>query len=523
ITYSGGKIYFGEAMGGHKYYCYDEAGNEVWSRTSTTQTSSEGSYYWAGAAVIGNSLVYGDDDGHLVSVNKDTGANIAEVDVSKEFGVTCGKIRSSVLYVEELKRIYFTSTGGYCFALGFNPANGTFKTSDKHSLKVTYSTSTPAYYEGRIYMGTGAAMGGAGKGLYCLDSDLSGVIWNYPTGVIIQSSPAISTYYDDGDGEVYIYFTENDNKKGGVYCLKDLPDSTSPELVWSYVESGKTAYSLQGVAISDGWVYFGSDNKYIFGFTTKDSQATKPAANFNGSPLSGNTPLTVQFKDKSTGVPTSWVWDFDNNGHIDSTKQNPTYKYSKAGIYTVKLTVTNAAGSNTVTKADYITVTAKPVSAFSASTTSGKAPLNVKFTDKSTGTPTKWKWNFGDGKTSTQQNPTHKYSKAGIYTVKLTVTNAAGSNTVTKSNYITVTAKPVSAFSASPTSGKVPLNVKFTDKSTGSPTKWKWNFGDGTTSTQQSPTHKYCKAGKYTVTLTVTNTVGSNTVTKADYIKVTTT
>ncbi|WP_095644518.1 PKD domain-containing protein, partial [Methanosarcina spelaei] len=120
-----------------------------------------------------------------------------------------------------------------------------------------------------------------------------------------------------------------------------------------------------------------------------------------------------------------------------------------------------------------------PVAAFSASPTSGKAPLNVKFTDTSTGTPTKWKWDFGDGTTSTKQNPMHKYSKAGVYTVKLTVTNAAGINTATKADYIKVVTKPVAAFSVSPTSGRVPLNVKFTDTSTGTPKKWKWDFGDG--------------------------------------------
>ncbi|WP_141241694.1 PKD domain-containing protein, partial [Methanosarcina spelaei] len=154
--------------------------------------------------------------------------------------------------------------------------------------------------------------------------------------------------------------------------------------------------------------------------------------------------------------------------------------------------------------------------------TSGKAPLNVKFTDTSTGTPAAWKWNFGDGTSSTQQNPVHKYSKAGTYTVILTVKNAVGSNTVTKTDYIKVTAKPVAEFSATPTSGKAPLTVAFTDTSTGLPTKWKWNFGDGASSTIQNPKHKYSKAGKYTVTLTVTNAKGSNTITKTDYIKVTT-
>ncbi|AKB42594.1 cell surface protein [Methanosarcina vacuolata Z-761] len=163
-----------------------------------------------------------------------------------------------------------------------------------------------------------------------------------------------------------------------------------------------------------------------------------------------------------------------------------------------------------------------PVAAFSASPTSGKAPLNVCFTDKSTGSPTKWKWDFGDGTTSTKQNPTHKYSKVGSYTVKLTATNDKGSNTVTKKDYIKIVTKPVAAFSANPTSGKASLTVAFTDKSTGIPTKWKWSFGDGKTSTQQNPKHQYLQEGKYKITLTVSNAAGSSTVTKTNYIKVTT-
>jgi tripartite motif-containing protein 71 len=243
-----------------------------------------------------------------------------------------------------------------------------------------------------------------------------------------------------------------------------------------------------------------------------------PVANFTSNVTKGYAPLSVQFTDKSTGSPTSWSWKFGDGS--TSTAQNPTHKYSKTGKYTVSLTVKNAAGSNTTTKTNYITVIAKPVAEFSATPTSGKIPLTVKFTDKSTGTPTKWKWTFGDGNTSTKQNPTYKYSKAGKYTVTLTVTNAAGSNTVTKTNYITVVAKPVAAFSASPTSGKVPLTVKFTDKSTGLPSSWKWTFGDGSTSTVQNPTHKYAKAGKYTVSLTVKNVIGSNTKTISNYITV---
>ncbi|AKJ39376.1 PKD domain-containing protein [Methanosarcina barkeri] len=164
-----------------------------------------------------------------------------------------------------------------------------------------------------------------------------------------------------------------------------------------------------------------------------------------------------------------------------------------------------------------------PVAAFSASPNTGKAPLNVAFTDTSTGSPTSWFWNFGDGSKSFLQNPIHKYSKVGKYTVSLTVKNAESSNTVTKKDYINVVTKPVAAFSASPNTGKAPLNVAFTDKSTGIPTKWKWSFGDGTISREKNPKHQYSQEGNYKITLTVTNVAGSSTVTKTNYIKVTTT
>ncbi|AKB80284.1 cell surface protein [Methanosarcina horonobensis HB-1 = JCM 15518] len=254
-----------------------------------------------------------------------------------------------------------------------------------------------------------------------------------------------------------------------------------------------------------------------------------PAVNFWGSPVSGNAPLNVTFKDNTTGSPTAWNWSFGDGTY--STDQNPKHTYSAAGNYTVKLTATNAAGSNTVTKSNYIKVTGSslqtPIASFSSNITSGSAPLNVLFTDTSTGTPIAWNWNFGDGTNSAVQNPVHAYSTAGNYTVVLTVSNAAGNTTVTKSNYITVTGtvaqKPVAAFSASPTSGNAPLNVTFTDSSTGSPVAWNWNFGDGTSSTEKNPAHTYSTAGNYTVTLTVTNAAGSNTATKSSYISVGTT
>ena len=83
-----------------------------------------------------------------------------------------------------------------------------------------------------------------------------------------------------------------------------------------------------------------------------------------------------------------------------------------------------------------------PTANFTATPTSGTAPLNVQFTDSSTGTPTSWAWDFGDGGTSTLKNPAHTYATAGTYSVKLTATNASGSNSVTKSNLVSVSSTP---------------------------------------------------------------------------------
>ena len=153
-----------------------------------------------------------------------------------------------------------------------------------------------------------------------------------------------------------------------------------------------------------------------------------------------------------------------------------------------------------------------PVANFTAEPTSGCAPLNVTFTDLSTpiGEILSWSWDFGDGSNSTLQNPSHQYS-AGTYNVTLNVTNACGSDTETKTNYITVKAPPVAAFSATPITGYAPLTVTFTDLSTGDPTSWTWDFGDGNNSTDQNPSHQYSAVGTYTVNLTVSNACGINT------------
>ena len=166
-----------------------------------------------------------------------------------------------------------------------------------------------------------------------------------------------------------------------------------------------------------------------------------PAADFTADTTNGIAPLTVYFTGQSTGVVTAWAWDFNNDGKTDATTQNATYTYSDPGIYTVNLTVTNAGGSNSTKKADYINVTGiPPIADFSADVTTGKASLKVNFTDNSTGSISGWAWDFdNDGAIDAAiRNASYTYPKAGNYTVNLTVTGPAGSNSAVKTDYIQV-------------------------------------------------------------------------------------
>jgi PKD repeat protein len=206
---------------------------------------------------------------------------------------------------------------------------------------------------------------------------------------------------------------------------------------------------------------------------TVSAAAQGPVAGFNATPTSGQAPLAVNFTDTSSGSPTSWSWDFgdgtttsssstlssiygffrgSSGGTTSSATPNPSHTYSSTGTFTATLTVSNANGSSSTSKV--ITVTAVPVAApvanFSASPTSGQAPLAVNFTDASTGSPTSWSWNFGDGTTSSSRSPNHTFSSAGTFTVTLTVANAGGSSS--KSLAVTATTPNNPSYYISPSS-----------------------------------------------------------------------
>jgi PKD repeat protein len=259
-----------------------------------------------------------------------------------------------------------------------------------------------------------------------------------------------------------------------------------------------------------------------------------PVAAFTSDIQAGHAPLTVRFTNQSTGTtPLTYAWDFNDDGKADSTEPSPSYTYTVPGVYTVNLTVSNSGGRDSEIKNGYITVTpapVAPVAAFTSDIQAGDAPLTVRFTNQSTGTaPLTLAWDFNnDGMDdSSTRDPTFTYSTPGIYSVKLTVTNIAGSDPEIKYGYIAVydvPAPPVADFISDKHYGNAPLVVRFFDSSTGTaPFTYAWDFNDDghTDSNDSSPTFIYQNPGNYTVNLTVTNFLGSDVKIKTGFITVT--
>jgi PKD repeat protein len=335
-----------------------------------------------------------------------------------------------------------------------------------------------------------------------------------------------------------------------------------------------------------------------------------PTAAFTATPTSGTAPLDVQFTDTSTGSPTSWSWSFGDGG--TSTQRNPSHQFTAPGTYTVTLTVADANGnSDGETKSGLIAVGTTPPPPGGQQAFDAVADAHVKSTSatKNYGTETTLRVRAGTSPSDTTYRSYLKFDVAGLSgaptgaKLRLFVTDATpdggrvfpvastwtetgitwanapqpgatsvgnagsttagawveidlGASTVTGNgtySFALVTTSSNSGyyasrqaadkpqlvvstddveppppgaltanFTGSPTSGVGPLNVSFTDTSTGGPTGWTWDFGDGTTSTAQNPSHTYTAPGTYDVKLTVTGAGATPAeVTKQDFVTVT--
>ncbi|HMA77282.1 MAG TPA: PKD domain-containing protein [Candidatus Krumholzibacteriaceae bacterium] len=630
---------------------------------------SGGSMYFS---YIENALYWAADNGADV-ISMSLGAAITSdpaTDAALEYAYNAGVVIFAATGNENMSTISYPAINPYVIGVGAASPCGDRKRSSSSSAELNPGVEP----DPNGYTCDGERWWGSNYGTTTPD-DAGAVDIIAPT-ILPTTDISGNGGYQSGDYEPFFNGTScaTPYAAGVAGLVKSANPTWTPSQIRDQLTG--TAIDIVNVESGTGWDRYSGYGMVDAEAAVGGGTGTAPVAAFSGNPTSGDAPLTVSFTDESTGSPTSWSWDFGDGG--TSTAQNPSYEYAASGTYTVTLTVSNSYGSDIETKTDYITVTEPtnpPVAAFSGSPTSGEVPLTVAFTDESTNNPTSWSWDFGDGATSTAQNPSHEYTAVGTYTVSLTATNTYGSDSETKTDYITVTEEavsekayalsdiavtgsvsgdytntfssdnsyetitevaytghprktysylehkwdfnvasgtnptfyleayrpsssdgddfsfeyttngtdyyslvtvassteqvysatlpdgtsgsltvrvtdtqrnwggtsnddividemyievassgptaPTAAFSGSPTTGAAPLTVNFTDQSSGSPTSWSWDFGDGATSTAQNPSHEYTAVGTYTVSLTATNAYGSDTEAKTDYIDVT--
>ncbi len=235
-------------------------------------------------------------------------------------------------------------------------------------------------------------------------------------------------------------------------------------------------------------------------------------------PAKGCVPFFFDFENNvvSTEPVTNYHWDFGDGS--TSSLAHPSHTFLLEGTYTIKVIITTISGcTDTVTYVDGITAGTKPVANFSAAPLDVCANLPVSFIDFSTGKIDKWYWQFGDGGTSNEQNPTHAYEDTGYFTITLIVMNNGCADTLKFDKYVH-TKPPVAKFLIAYDCA-IPMQRVFTDKSLGADT-WLWNFGDSTSSAVRHPVHNYASTGSYIVTLLVTNAATGCSYTKRQAISV---
>jgi PKD repeat protein len=212
--------------------------------------------------------------------------------------------------------------------------------------------------------------------------------------------------------------------------------------------------------------------------------------------------LSVDFDNLSLNA-NSYLWNFGDGA--TSTQTNPIHVYDEDGVYTVSLTATNDCGfDNYVIQIEIITL---PIAAFDADPTEGCDPMEVEFINNSSSNADSYQWSFPGGSppSSTAFEPIVVYETPGTYNVTLTVSNQAGDDVLTYTNFIHLLPQANSTFTQTVNGLQVSFN------STGSlGDTYNWNFGDGQTSTLHNPVHTYASGGVYTVTLTVTNQCGAD-------------
>ncbi|MEL6625523.1 MAG: PKD domain-containing protein, partial [Bacteroidota bacterium] len=300
-----------------------------------------------------------------------------------------------------------------------------------------------------------------------------------------------------------IAFTSNVNPSGSYTYQWDFGDggtSTQQNPVHFYTNSGNytvTLIATNANGCSDTLV---RQDLIPFQF---------PTASFNLADTTACVGEMLAIANTSMGA-SSYLWDFGDG--TTQSGQTPIHMYTTPGVYTLQLIASNALGcQDTFTFPQSILVQPSPVAAFTADDVDGcQTPHVVNFTAQTTNT-VNWFWDFGDGNTANVANPTHVYNTTGFFDVQLIAESTNGCrDTINQPNFIQII-PPIASFLPDTVEGCTPLGVNFLDLSISSYdsiTNWVWDFGDGTGTFAQNPSHTYTGQGLYTVSLTVVTSEG---------------
>lgn len=284
--------------------------------------------------------------------------------------------------------------------------------------------------------------------------------------------------------------------------------SGAPSPTHTYAGDGTYSVNLQAInGICD-------DN-----YTVDITVVSAPSASISSDVTSGCLPFDVTYSGLSSGNAVAYEWLFEGGTPGTSTEPEPVVSYDVVGTYDTRLIVTNSGGlKDTLELNDYITVNDVPT----ASYTYTQSGLEYTFTNTSTNY-TSLSWDFGDGTTSNDTNPTHTYAQAGDYTVVLTTMSPCGM--MTDMQLVDVEVAPNALINANFNGGDVlcrPYDATFTAGEQNNLDTYNWTFegGDPMTSTNPNPTVNYSAAGTYDVTLIVSNNLGEDTLTLSDYVTI---
>ena len=326
---------------------------------------------------------------------------------------------------------------------------------------------------------------------------------------------------------LFIVFDE-----GNGWCPLNGSSEDCVYAVWAG-PLAKTGFATSNLYNHYSWTKTIETNWNLAGLTSNDANAkpmteffkssTPPvllSTSFTYSPSSPQVSQQVSFTASASGgtAPYTFSWAFGDGA--TGTGAAVYHTYSTTGSYSVLLTAKDSSPSQqTATSQQTITVTSPPpppslTASFTESLSNSVVGQTVSFTGSASGgtAPYNYAWNFGDSSTGSGSSASHVYQTAGVYTVVLTVTDAAG-HVVSATNTVTVTLPLSASFTYSPSNPAPLTNIQFTATATGgtAPYNYSWDFGDGTTGTGAAATHSYLLPGTYTVTLTVVDANGLTT------------